>query len=169
MIEQKKLLKLTKKIPKYIIVSNHIISVPKVCKPEVGIWSDEVGEMLMSRNISLVNTEDSKKITINKTIMDYTKEYVEESHLSTKILPPINYIRIYKKIYLPYELIGTNRRYEIKKMRNQLERRFVEQNFKFPSMPRPSHKSITLWRQFLEWLKTKDVLTIYDFKNKLRC
>ena len=77
--------------------SNQILSVLRKYKPKIGIQSDDVGEMLESREICLIHKEDVKSISSNKTIMDYAKEYIEEEKLSTKINPLINHVRIYQK------------------------------------------------------------------------
>ena len=124
--------------------SNQILSLLRKYKLEIGIWSDDVGEMLESREISLINKEDVKSISSNKTIMDYAKEYVEEEKLSTKIIPSINHIRIYKKMYLPCKLIEMNRRCETREIINPLEKSCIEWRFEFPKILKPSKKSIKL-------------------------
>ena len=50
--------------------SNQILLVPRKYKLEIGIWSHNAGEMLESREISLINKEEVKSILSNKTIID---------------------------------------------------------------------------------------------------
>ena len=38
--------------------------------------------------------------------MDYIVKYIKCEKLETGILAPINQIRIWKRVYLPYELVG---------------------------------------------------------------
>ena len=38
--------------------------------------------------------------------MDWVIEYVKSNDLSLKVIPPINHMRIYKQMFLPYELVG---------------------------------------------------------------
>ena len=44
--------------------------------------------------------------TTNKSIIDYAILYVNKMNLTPKLVPPINHMRNYKKIYLPCELVG---------------------------------------------------------------
>ena len=63
--------------------------------------------MLNSRKIELLNTEYQKvQISQNLTIMDYAIQYVKEKDKNYKILAPINYMRLRKRMYLPCELIS---------------------------------------------------------------
>ena len=67
-----------------------------------GTWSDDVGEIMEKRNIQLVNDNvDVIKITKNKSMMDWAKEHVAEEKDLNKIINYLNYVRIYKKMYLP--------------------------------------------------------------------
>ena len=67
-----------------------------------GTWSDDVGEIMEKRNIQLVNDNvDVIKITKNKSMMDWAKEHVAEEKYLNKIINYLNYVRIYKKMYLP--------------------------------------------------------------------
>ena len=75
-----------------------------------GKWSDEVGEILENRNIQIVsNNADVAIITINKSIIDWTKEYVieKEKEELNKAINCLNYICIYKKMYLLCKMVGT--------------------------------------------------------------
>ena len=47
--------------------------------------------------------------TTNKSIMDYAILYVNEMNLTPKLVPPINHMRNYKKMYLPCELVEMTR------------------------------------------------------------
>ena len=96
--------------------------------------------MLESRGINLINKQEVKFITSNKTNIDYITQYVEEEKLSTKIIPSINYIRMYKKMYLPCKLIGMNGRSETREMISPLEKSCIEWSFEFPKILIPSKK-----------------------------
>ena len=63
-------------------------------------WIDNMAEMMQARDLTLnVNTRRSS----NKTVMDYILEYTSD----TTIWRNINYIRMYKLVYLPVELVGS--------------------------------------------------------------
>ena len=53
--------------------------------------------------------------------MDYVDEYVKVKKLPNEIIAPINQMRVYKKLYLPYKLIGINRGEKIDYYLNELD------------------------------------------------
>ena len=63
--------------------------------------------MSLERNIIILN-KNSIIITIasKKTIIDYVKEYAKEERIENNNIAIINYIRLFKRILLPYELVG---------------------------------------------------------------
>ena len=72
-------------------------------------------------------------------------------------------------MYLPCKLIGMNRRYETREMINPLEKSCIEQRFQFPKIPKPSKKSIKLQLEFVRQLKIKEIFSLYNFENEIRC
>ena len=48
-----------------------------------------------------------------------------------------------KKMYLPCELVGMNRRCETREMRNPLEKSCIEQRFEFPKILKPSKNRLS--------------------------
>ena len=62
-------------------------------KPEVGIWSDNIAEIMEKREIILANTESNEHaITNNRTIMDFAKVCIQEGNLEIKSLFPMNHV-----------------------------------------------------------------------------
>ena len=90
--------------------------------------------------------------TENKTIMDYAERHVENEQLSFKMLAVINYVRIYKKLHLPCELIGALGRTKTKQFKHVEEKSCIRWRTSFPEVMRPSKKSIERWIKFLECL-----------------
>jgi len=135
-------------------------------KPSNQIWSDEIGQRLIDRGIKLCNVEESKYVkTTNKTIMDYAIEYAKEKEIDEKIIQLINHVRLYKRIILPCELVGLKGREETKSYKNELERSCLMWKVPFLILPKPSEKSIGLWLEFIQWLKSKEIMTICDFTS----
>ena len=65
---------------------------------------------MSKRELKFLNTtEDKLHISVNRIIMDYVDEYVKIKKLPNEIIVPINQMRLYKKLYLLYKLIGINR------------------------------------------------------------
>jgi len=146
--------------------SSNITEISTKYKRKRTIWNDEVGEMLMKRKITIQNEKSIiKTITNNKTIMDYAKEYVQETNKDENILAIINHVRIYQKMLIPCELVGMQGNQQTREMTNSNTTSCIRWNFKFPKMPRPSKKSIQIWKQYTEWLKTKQISTMYDFEH----
>ena len=48
-------------------------------------------------------------IMSNKTIIDLALEYTQSKKDKNNILNAINHVRLYKQVYLPFELLGMNR------------------------------------------------------------
>ena len=87
--------------------SSHPVETNREIKPNIITQSDEIEAILRKRCISIINTNFNKmKITMNRTIIDFTVDYVKEKNLKYEILAPINQMRLKKKMYLPYELVG---------------------------------------------------------------
>ena len=42
----------------------------------------------------------------NKTVIDLVVEFVNKNRLIEKIIAPINYVRLHKKVILPCEILG---------------------------------------------------------------
>ena len=60
--------------------------------------------------MKLINISHSKNlISINKTIINFAIRCIKELNRSNNILVPLNQVRLYKKMYLPYKLIDINR------------------------------------------------------------
>ena len=63
--------------------------------------------MLSQRNIE-IEEENGKETerSVNKTIMDYAVQHVEEKNHSKMILLPTNQTRLRKRMTCPFELVG---------------------------------------------------------------
>ena len=60
-------------------------------------WIDEVKESMKKRNIKLHSSIlEEFRITNNKSIMAYAREYVENLNLGISTLRAINHVRLYK-------------------------------------------------------------------------
>ena len=94
---------------------SHPIETPIEHKTLTRTWSDEIGIILQSRNMHVINNDHKECIiTQNKTIMDYAVEHARCHELNMSVLAPINHARILKRMHLPCELIGLNGRVHAK-------------------------------------------------------
>ena len=58
--------------------STSVLETNREWKPNIITQSDEIQEMLSRRNLKFINRlNEKKRITSNKTIMDYAMQYVE--------------------------------------------------------------------------------------------
>ena len=150
--------------------TDNIMNVEEQYKIEATTWCDEVAEVLISREIKIVN--DNSEILIqtkNKSIMDYAVTYIKEQKLDPKLIAPINHVRNYKKMYLLCELVGINGTRRIYQFNNVESTSCFAWKIPFLTMPKPSKKSKNIWSAFVEWLSTKDIVTINDFDYQMKC
>ena len=105
------------------------------------------------------------KLTINQTIIDYVVEYINKLKLEEKKIHLLNQIRIYKRMYLPCELVSVDRIRKTTVNTNIIEQSRLIWKFQFEEVPRLSNKIQQLWNHFIEWLLSKAIYTIYDFKQ----
>ena len=62
---------------------------------------------MCKRNIHLHSEKLNEfKITKNKTLMIYAREYVREETKDIEMIKLLNHVRLYKGIFLPCELVG---------------------------------------------------------------
>ena len=57
--------------------------------------------------------------------MDYTTEYIKRENVTISVIESINYVRIFKKILLPCELVGFKHEIETKELKNVFEESLV--------------------------------------------
>ena len=62
------------------------------------------------------------RITKNKSVMDYAKEYAKEENLGIETLKSINHVRLYKGVFLPCELLGQSRKEQTVAFRDKLRK-----------------------------------------------
>ena len=102
------------------------------------------------RGIILANTESNEYLIMNnRTIMNFAKVYVQEENLDIKSSFPINYVRLFKKMYLPFKLVGMKGDVETEECKEVLCQSSVKWRFEFPTIPKPSKKSVELWKGFI--------------------
>ena len=143
-----------------------MIKILRKLKIKEGIWSDNVGEKLEQRMLEIDNNEkELKKITGNKTIIDWAKDFVKDEKALIDKLVRLNYIRIYKKIYLPCKLIGIDGSSEPHEKRNSLERSCIRWKINFAEVRKLSKATIEEWQKYVEWLSYQNVQAIFDFKE----
>ena len=70
------------------------------------IWIDNIVGILSKWVLKITNGKElHNKIMTNEIIMDLILEYMKEMKDRNKILNKINQVRLYKKAYLPFELL----------------------------------------------------------------
>jgi len=70
-------------------------------------WIDLVASYLQRRNISIVNTK-YEIISKNQTIIDYVRSYIAPMKDWKAIMNRINIVRLAKRLYLPFKLVGVD-------------------------------------------------------------
>ena len=87
--------------------------------------------------------------------MDYVKIYIKEKDKNMEIIASLNHVRLYKKIILPYELVGIEGNKKTKELRNPLDSSCFKQRIMFPILPKPSKKSFQLYTEYTEYTSEK--------------
>ena len=103
------------------------------------------------------------RITRNKSIMAYAREYRKETNLGINALKLINHIRLYKRVFLPFELVGQSGKDQTDAFRNNLEISQIKWTFYQQQVTQPSKNAYREWRKFLQWLEKKRIKTEFDF------
>ena len=100
--------------------------------------------------------------------MEFAANSAKEKELKNDAVDQINHIRLFKNIIIPIEIIRA-RGLETTEYYNKIEAKsIIEQNIDFPLITKPNIKAIQTWNRFKEWLKMKELCTIYDFKAKAK-
>jgi len=148
---------------------NSILEIDRKWKPNQISWSDEIQQKLQKRNMELINRQNEPKwFTVNKTIMDYAQQYKHLKNLSEICLASMNQVRIFKKMYLPCELVGLKGDCLTKEARFNEEKSSIRWMINFEEVPKPTTKSFSTWKNFVEWMVTQNIITIVDFEAKIK-
>ena len=96
--------------------------------------------------------------------MDYTYKYFYERSNYKDILYWINRVRMDKGLFLPFELVGIDRIQLTNTFYNNKEQSAVRQKFIQNQIETLTAKDYQLQNKFKQWLITKPVQTMYNFK-----
>ena len=122
--------------------SKGILEISRDHKPKKVMWSDDVSCMMQKRDIKIVNVDKIEGVDArNETIMDLVVKYVKTKELDSEVISALNYIRLYKKMCLPCELVGLKGRSKMKQHHCENEPSCLRWKTQFPSVPKPSKKS----------------------------
>ena len=76
-------------------------------------WIDETKQHLKKRNITVCSKQNQEmEITKNATIMEYALNYSDKVLNDENAMKHINHLRLCKKVFLPFELVGSSGREE---------------------------------------------------------
>ena len=74
-------------------------------------------------------------------------------------------MKLYKQMALLCKLVGLIGREETQEHKNNLALSYLKQKMSFLAMLKPSKKSINLWKEFIVWLKSKEIITTCNFSS----
>ena len=89
--------------------------------------------MFSCRRISVYqNDVNELAITKNQTVIDLAIQYAQQHNLNSNDLQDINFIRKLKRVFLPLELVGVSRRFQMQcysdiSTSSQIEWKFLPQ------------------------------------------
>ena len=129
-------------------------------------WVDEIKEIMKQRKIILCSEMKNEfRVTRNKSIMAYAREYVENVNTTKDTMKLINHVRLYKKVYLPCELLGQRGREQTIAYRENKAQSQIKWTFYHHEVEIPSKKAFKRWKGFIEWLQQRNIETIFDFDD----
>ena len=97
--------------------------------------------------------------------MQYAREYTSKSSNETIVLKLINHVRLYKRVFLPFELIGNSGKEQTEAYRIQEKQSQIKQTFYHHNVDKPTQKAFKVWTQFIQWLEKKRITTSFDFDD----
>ena len=131
-------------------------------------WVDEINNELWKRKIVLKSSikEREKGRTSNKSLMEYALEYVEVRNRKRVELRQINYVRLKKGILLPCEVVRSTGKMQTSCYRNIFEMSPINWKLDKTLNKQITRGQKTIWENFLKWLRTQEVNTIWDFDTE---
>jgi len=123
--------------------------------------------MFSCRRISVYqNDVNELAITKNQTVMDLAVQYAQQHNLKPNELQDINFIRKLKRVFLPIELVGESRRFQMQcysdiSTSSQIEWKFLPQ-----IQGQSTRKQQQRWIQFMRWLILQNYPTQMEFIPK---
>jgi len=95
--------------------------------------------------------------------MKYVIEYTEIMKLDSNILYHLNFIRLKKKIYLPYELVSFEGNAKTLYFSNINEKSLICWNIEKPIETLILKSQKQIWMHFIDWLSIRIISTVKDF------
>ena len=135
-------------------------------------WVNVVEHKLNKRKIDAINDEQKVEIKIvNKLLMKHAVEHVEAMKGSEEELKKINKVKNYKRLIIPFQLVGsssvllTSCGRDINEVSSvicvPLENNYGNVEYKAEKFKKSCCK---LWTKFIQWLMHNLVKTVKDFK-----
>ena len=79
--------------------------------------------------------------------MKFSLDYISDLENKDKVLKAINWVRLYLKILLPYELVGKESTNETHSFLHN-EQSLITWKYKFPTISKPNKSSVDIWTKF---------------------
>ena len=134
------------------------------------LWIDEVNDMFYRRKIELHrNKNEGITITNNVTVMDLAVKYAELKGYGERELTAINYVRLKKKLYLPFELVGTEGRAQTECYLNIDSSSQIMWGFLEGIQGNITRYQKRIWEEFIRWISYQNVRTVMDIKPDKWC
>ena len=110
-------------------------------------WIDEVKEIMSHRSIKLHDLKLKEfRITLNKTIIEYAREYVYSQVKNIEMLKLINHVRMFKQVFLPCKLVGKSRREYTEASIHDLKLSQLKWTFYHHCIKQPSCRALKVWK-----------------------
>ena len=129
-------------------------------------WVDEIKKIMETRDMTLQNYNNrSFVITKNKTIMEFAVVHADKVMNNQKLLKLINHVRLFKEVFLPFELVGGSGRDETEARVHEMQKSQIKWTFYSGSVNQPDKIAFKVWKAFVGWLKRQQIKTVCDFNE----
>ena len=85
-------------------------------------------------------------ITKNKTTMDFAVTCAEKVVHDPEMLKLINHVRLFKKVYLPFELVGGSGRDQTDAFVNEMQKSQIRWTFYSGNVNKHAKKAFKVWK-----------------------
>ena len=122
---------------------------------------------MKQRDIEIFNDENRESTkTQNKSVMGHAIEHAEAVKGGAGLLRKTHFVRNHIDVMLPYELVGSNGRQLTLCGRETEEHSSIAWKDMKNNDNKLNKRSKRAWKDFMQWLRYKNIETLKDFKGE---
>ena len=111
-----------------------------------------------------LNSNNRYQISKNKSVIDLAVRYVKLKGFGEKELIAINYVRMKKRVHLPFKSVGSEGRSQTECYIDVNSKSQIQWGFLSEISGEISRSQKRIWTEFLRWMSMRNVRMEMDFK-----